>query len=104
MDTTELIMRCLDAPGWVHRFLAFLLDKKLKFVESIKGAKFDLVENGGGAASSTVISPAMHKEFCTPDHRRIHDALHSLGFLVTYHTCGGTRGIEELSIANGADA
>lgn len=104
MDTTELIMRCLDTPDWVHRLLSILLDKKLKFIESMKGAKFDLVETGGGAASSTVISPAMHKEFCTPYDGRIHDALHSLGFLITYHTCGGTRGIEELIIANGTDA
>ena len=34
----------------------------------------------------------------------MHDALHSLGFAVTYHTCGGTRGIEELIVANDCDA
>jgi uroporphyrinogen-III decarboxylase len=104
MDMAELIMRCVDRPDWVHRFLTILLNKKLRFIETMKGAKFDLVETGGGAASSTVISPAIHKEFCTPYDRKMHDALHALGFKVTYHTCGGTRGIEELIVANGADA
>jgi hypothetical protein len=104
MDVGELIMRSIDTPDWVHRFMTILLHKKLRFIESMKGAKFDLVETGGGAASSTVISPKLHEEFCTPYDRKMHDALHELGFLVVYHTCGGTRGIEELIIANGADA
>src|SRR5690606_2129666 len=30
--------------------------------------------------------------------------LHDLGFKITYHTCGGTFGIEELIVANGCDA
>ena len=34
----------------------------------------------------------------------ISDALHDLGFRVTYHTCGGNLGIEEHIVANGCDA
>ncbi|HYW79495.1 MAG TPA: uroporphyrinogen decarboxylase family protein, partial [Thermoguttaceae bacterium] len=41
--------------------------------------------------------------FCLPYDRQIHDALHDLGFKVSYHTCGGTLGIEELIVANGCD-
>ena len=104
MDVNELILKCSDEPGWVHRFLQVLLKKKMRFIESMKGAKFDLVETGGGAASSTVISPKLHEEFCLPYDRKMHDALHELGFLVTYHTCGGTFGLEELIVANGCDA
>jgi uroporphyrinogen decarboxylase len=104
MDVTALIMRTFDQPAWVHELLRILLDKKLQFIAGMKGAKFDLIETGGGAASSTVISPAVHKEFCLPYDRKVHDALHALGFLATYHTCGGTHGIEELIVANGADA
>jgi hypothetical protein len=70
----------------------------------MKGARFDLVETGGGAASSTLISPALHRDFCVPYDRKLHDALHNLGFTVVYHTCGGTKGIEELIVANGCDA
>jgi len=104
MDVNQLIMRCFEQPDWVHRLMGILLEKKLGFIEAMKGARFDLVETGGGAASSTVISPELHKEFCLPYDRKIHDALHQLGFKVVYHTCGGTRGLEELIVANGCDA
>ncbi len=104
MDINDLILATFDKPGWVHEFLTILLDKKLRFIESMKGAKFDLIETGGGAASSTLISPDLHKEFCLPYDRRMHDALHGAGFPVTYHTCGGTFGIEEYIVENGADA
>ena len=104
IDVTELIMRTFDQPDWVHTLLNILLEKKLRFIEGMKGARFDLVETGGGAASSTVISPDIHKQFCLPYDRQLHDALHALGFLVAYHTYGGTRGIEELIVANDADA
>ena len=104
IDVMDLIFRTYDRPAWVHELLGILLEKKLRFVEGMKGAKFDLVETGGGAASSTVVSPAIHREFCLPYDRKLHDALHGCGFKVTYHTCGGTVGIEELIVQNGADA
>jgi uroporphyrinogen decarboxylase len=103
MDVSDLMLATFDKPDWVHELLGILLEKKLKFVESMQGAKFDLVETGGGSASSSVISPALHKEYCLPYDRQLHEALHALGFKVTYHTCGGTRGIEEFILANGAD-
>ena len=103
MDITDLIMRTFDKPDWVHDLLGMLLEKKLTFIKSMKGAKFDLIETGGGAASATVVSPDLHRKFCLPYDRKIHDALHELDFKVTYHTCGGTFGIEELIIANGCD-
>jgi uroporphyrinogen-III decarboxylase len=104
IDINALILATFDKPAWVHAFLEVLLEKKLRFIESMKGARFDLIETGGGSASSTLISPKLHREFCLPYDKIVHDALHDLGFLVTYHTCGGTRGIEELIVANGADA
>jgi len=103
-DVSELIMACYDKPEWVHALLKILLDKKLQFIEGMEGAKFDLVETGGGAASSSLISPKLHEEFCLPYDRKLHDALHELSFKITYHTCGGTLGIEEMIVANGCDA
>lgn len=103
MDITELIYATFDKPNWVHELLEILMEKKLRFIESMKGARFDLIETGGGSSSSTLISPALHKEFCLPYDKRMHDALHQLGFKISYHTCGGTLGIEEMIIQNGTD-
>jgi uroporphyrinogen decarboxylase len=105
MDVQELILEAFDNPDWVHRLLRVLLDKKLRFVgESLKGAKFDLIETGGGAGSDTVISPAMHREFCLPYDREIHRAVHDAGLRVTYHTCGGMVHLLDLIVQNETDA
>jgi hypothetical protein len=104
MDTKDLILATYDKPDWVHELLQILLEKKFRFIESMKGAKFDLIETGGGAGSSTLISPELHKKFCLPYDCQMHNALHDLGFKITYHTCGGTYGIEEHIVANGTDA
>lgn len=105
MGAQSLILEAFDNPDWVHRLMRILLDKKLRFIEeSLAGAKFDLIETGGGAASDTLISPDMHKEFCMPYDRQMHEALHEHGFLVTYHTCGGMMNILDLIIENGTDA
>lgn len=104
MKPTDLILATFDKPDWVHRLLKVLLAKKLRFIESMAGAPYDLVETGGGSASTTLISPKLHEEYCLPYDRILHDALHALGFKITYHTCGGTRGIEEMIVANGTDA
>lgn len=103
--TLNMIYAAIDNPDWVHYFLNILLEKKLQYIyESLDGAKFDLIETGGGDASSTVISPKLFKEFCLPYDRKLHDALHSLNHLVTYHTCGGMKGIFDMIIKTGTDA
>jgi len=105
MDLTGLIYQCVDNPDGVHRLLEVLLEKKLRFIaESLAGATFDLIETGGGASSDTVISPTMHREFCLPYDRKIHDALHDAGHKVTYHTCGGMMHILDCISENGTDA
>jgi uroporphyrinogen-III decarboxylase len=105
MDVNQLIMEAMDNPDWVHRFMKILLAKKLQFIEdSLEGAKFDLIETGGGASSDTLISPKMHAEFCMPYDREVHRALHRIGHKSTYHTCGGQMNILDLIIQNETDA
>ena len=105
MDVQELILESFDNPDWLHRLMKILLEKKLRFIEdSLRGAKFDLIETGGGASSDTVISPKMHEEFCLPYDRQMHRALREIGLLSTYHTCGGMVHILEQIVANEADA
>lgn len=105
MEAEELIVEAMDNPDWVHALLQSLMRKKLRFIEEqLKGAKFDLIETGGGASSDTLISPAMHEEFCLPYDKQMHDALRAIGLRSTYHTCGGMMYILDLLSKNGADA
>ncbi len=100
-----LILATRRDPGWVHHFLGVLQKKKLRFIEeSLAGAAYDLIETGGGAGSSTCISPKLHREFCLPYDREQHDALHALGHRVVYHTCGGMMPLLEMIVENGCDA
>lgn len=99
-----LIMATFDNPQWVHEFLEILLEQKLQYIEeSMAGLPFDLVETGGGAASNTVISPAIHEEFCLPYDIRMHDALKREGFKTVYHTCGGMTKILDCILRNHCD-
>ncbi len=105
MDVQDLIIETFENPDWVHRLLDALLVKKLRFVEeSLEGARFDLIETGGGAGSDTVISPKLHREFCLPYDRRLHRAVHDVGLKTTYHTCGGMMHILDLIVSNETDA
>lgn len=104
-DVEPLILATYDDPAWVHELLASLTEKKLQFIEeSLAGARFDLIEMGGGAASSTVISPKIFREFCLPYDKKLHAAVHAVGHRLVYHTCGGMMAILELIVENGCDA
>jgi len=43
----------------VHALLRILQRRKMGFIESLKGARYDLLELGGGDASASVISPRL---------------------------------------------
>ncbi len=85
----NLILATFDDPGWVHAFLRILFERKKVFVQSMAGARFDLVEHGGGDASSTVISPRIFDEFVAPYDAELIRLAHGAGQRIVYHTCGG---------------
>jgi uroporphyrinogen-III decarboxylase len=99
-----LIMAAFDDPAWVHELLAILRDRKLASIASMEGARYDLVELGGGAASSTVISPNMFAEFVAPYDGELIGEAHRAGQRVVYHTCGGMMPLLELIADMGPDA
>ena len=82
-------------PSWVHQFLRILQKRKLGYIASMKGARFDINELGGGDASSTVISPALFDEFVAPYDTAVIAAAHEAGQRIVYHTCGGMMAILE---------
>jgi uroporphyrinogen decarboxylase len=100
----RLIMATYDDPGWVHELLGILQRRKLTFTRSLAGARYDLLELGGGDASSTVISPALFDRFVAPYDEPIIAAAHAAGQRIVYHTCGGMMPILERLADLGADA
>lgn len=91
----KLIYAAYDDPQWVHAALAFLRDRKLHYVESLEGTAYDLIELGGGDASTTVISPSIFREFVSPYDAPIIEAARKVGQRIVYHTCGGMMPILE---------
>ncbi len=89
VGTEQLIMATYDDPQWVHELLGILFRRKKLFIESLKGARYDLIEHGGGAASSTVISPKIFDRFVARYDAPLIDLLHEASLRVVYHTCGG---------------
>ncbi len=88
-DIQGLILATYDDPAWVHALLGILRAKKKTYIESLKGARYDLIELGGGAASSTVISPKLFDDFVAPYDSELICEFHRAGQRVVYHTCGG---------------
>lgn len=91
----KLIMATFDDPKWVHEFLRILFERKKTFAESLKGAKYDILELGGGDASSTVISPRLFEDFVMPYDAELIKTTHDAGQRISYHTCGGMMPILE---------
>ncbi len=84
--------------------LGLLRDRKVAFARSTAGAPFDLLELGGGDASSTVISPKIFDRFVAPFDAPIVAAAHEAGQRIVYHTCGGMMPLLEQIAAMQPDA
>ncbi|MFC2125356.1 uroporphyrinogen decarboxylase family protein, partial [Bacteroidota bacterium] len=100
----NLIMDALQDPEWVHAALQILQSRKLVYVDSLKGAQYDLLELGGGDASTTVISPDIFEHFVAPYDSEVIRHIHEAGQRVSYHTCGGMMPILEQIAAMNPDA
>lgn len=95
VGTERLILETYDDPEWVHELIRILQARKKTFIASLAGARYDLLELGGGAASSTVISPKLFDQFVAPYDSELIDLAHQVGQRIVYHTCGGMMPILE---------
>lgn len=93
--TEKMIMATFDDPGWVHTLLRILRDRKLTYIRSLKDARYDILELGGGDASTTVISPQLFDNFVAPYDSELIKTAHEAGQRISYHTCGGMMPILE---------
>jgi uroporphyrinogen decarboxylase len=103
IGTERAIYAAIDTPSWTHHVMETLLEKKLSVIRAAGTIELDLVETGGGAGSSTVISPKLHREFCLPYDKVQIAALHEAGTKVVYHLCGGLMPLLEIVAENGTD-
>jgi hypothetical protein len=100
----NLIVATFEDPAWVRELLGILQRRKMAFVRALDGVPFDVLELGGGDASSTVISPALFDEFVAPFDEPLIAAAHAAGQRISYHTCGGMMPILEHVAAMKPDA
>jgi hypothetical protein len=100
----KLILATFDDPKWVHELLDILYRRKVVYVRSLQGAKYDLLELGGGDASTTVISPKIFRKFVAPYDVKLIELAHEAGQRISYHTCGGMMPILEDIAAMKPDA
>jgi uroporphyrinogen decarboxylase len=102
--TENLIMATFEDPAWVHSFLKILQHRKKVYIQSLSGANYDLIELGGGDASTTVISPDIFNTFVALYDAPLIELAHSVGQRIVYHTCGGMMPILEDLAAMKPDA
>ncbi len=95
VGTERLIMETYDDPDWVHELIRILQARKKTFIRSLQGARYDVLELGGGAAASTVISPKLFDKFVAPYDAELIALAHDVGQRIVYHTCGGMMPILE---------
>ncbi len=100
----RLILESYDDPAWVHTLLKILQERKLTYARSLQGAAYDIIELGGGDASSTVISPRLFDDFVAPYDSPIIATARSAGQRIVYHTCGGMMPLLERIAAMQPDA
>lgn len=100
----NLIYATYDDPAWVHAFLGVLHRRKMAYAQSLAGAEYDVLELGGGDASSTVISPRLFDQFVAPYDRELIRVAHEAGQRIVYHTCGGMMPLLERIADMGPDA
>jgi uroporphyrinogen decarboxylase len=87
----------------LHHILEAIVQKTLRVTEMWQGTPADMVEVGGGAGSSTVISPSFYRKFGLPYDQRQNALFHEVGLKVVNHFCGGLMPMLDLVVESGAD-
>jgi MtaA/CmuA family methyltransferase len=87
----------------VHKLLEYCTDFIIKYcIKQIKhGAHCTSI--GDSTAGPDVVSPRTYEEFAMPYEKRIIDAVHAAGGLISLHICGNATKIINQMVLTGAD-
>ncbi|MFH2133453.1 MAG: uroporphyrinogen decarboxylase family protein [bacterium] len=102
---TNLMMKMVDDPGFVHRLAEMTVNFNLQQLELLAAAGVDVlvIEDDIAHGSSTMISPAHFAEYVNPYNRRVVKRAHELGLKVVRHSDGNLWKILDLLIETGYD-
>jgi uroporphyrinogen-III decarboxylase len=103
VGTENAIFMSAENRDFVHHALSSILNDTIKVTQMWEGIPSDMVELGGGAGSSTVISPSLFREFCLPYDEQQIALFHQIGLKIVYHLCGGLMPMLDLVAQNGTD-
>lgn len=101
--TEPSIFLGMDDPETLHHILEEIVLKTLRVTEMWEETPADMVEVGGGAGSSTVISPHFYREFGLPYDQRQNEMFQQLGVKVVNHFCGGLMPMLDVVVESNAD-
>ncbi len=101
MRMEELFMDLLEEPEPIRELLEICLQEEILFANAQIDAGADII--GVGDAATSLIGPALYKEFALPYQKRLVDAIHAKGAKVKLHICGNISQVVHLTAESGAD-
>lgn len=100
----NVLMLAYDEPEKLKAALEQRTLHALRWAEKLAEAGAEAVWIGEGAASSSIISPAMYEEFVLPYAARVAQRLRELGVLSIMHVCGNINQSAAAVVSAGTDA
>lgn len=92
-----------DALEDVHRLLEFCTSACIMYHEKLLSLGVPMTSMGDSTAGPDVISPAMYEAFAVPYEKKVIDAVHKKGGLISLHICGNATKIIDQMCSLGAD-
>ena len=92
-----------EAEEDVHRLLEFCTSACIAYHEKLLQLGVPMTSMGDSTAGPDVISPAMYKTFAVPYEKKVIEAVHRKGGLISLHICGNATKIIDKMCNLGAD-
>ncbi|WP_104804758.1 uroporphyrinogen decarboxylase family protein [Blautia marasmi] len=92
-----------EAKEDVHRLLDLCTEACVQYHEKLLSLGVPMTSMGDSTAGPDVISPAMYETFAAPYEKRVIDAVHAKGGMISLHICGNATKIIDKMCNLGAD-